>query len=148
MDNKWSFKNYGHGRLGKENDMSKVLAILVMCDSDDLGGIVSDFFKQFQNGKAIPEIKADYVKPLVVSDTMKTALKKVRTPNFQQKEKIIDFIRLKGEVGYGDIINADLGITAKSLAYNLQILAQNGDIERIGNDRPYRYRVASTEEES
>ncbi len=124
--------------------MSKVMTILVLCDSTDLGGIVGDFFKQFQNSN-INEIKADYVKPLVVSDTMTKALKKARNTSFKTKEIILNCIKKNDSVGYADMIKLD--IPPSSIANTLKNMIDSGEIKRIG-DKPYRYEIVNTEEEN
>ena len=57
---------------------------------------------------------------------------------------ILKFIEDHGATGYDDIMSADLGITDKSLAYNLNYLIDRGEIVRIG-EKPYRYKMAGEE---
>jgi predicted transcriptional regulator len=126
--------------------MSKVMAILVMCDSDDLNGIVSDFFKQFQNGKAIPEIKADYVKPLVVSETLMNYQKQAVVKDNKTREAIINFIKSKdGWITYSDLDKANI-CNPKTISYWLKQMVAEGILNKEGDSRPYRYELANPEE--
>jgi predicted HTH transcriptional regulator len=98
-----------------------------------------DVIKEFVlTGRAV-SVKSSY-EGNVVKATPKPSK---RNPINDDRNKILQFIRESGDVGYSEITSADLQITNKSLAYNLKYLADRGDIVRIG-EKPYRYKISET----
>lgn len=123
--------------------MARVIAIMVACESSDLGGIARDFVKQWLNGNNNINVKADYVKPLIVepSETAKAAIKRVRSMNVT--EKVLDYIK---ENKFA--VNADLKHIAQNGAtYTaLNQLIDKGLVVRKGERGSYRYELVNEEE--
>ena len=67
-----------------------------------------------------------------------------RNPINDDRKLLLKFISQSGDVGYDDILSADLGIADKSLIYNLNYLIDKGEIVRVG-EKPYRYKISETE---
>lgn len=74
-------------------------------------------------------------------ESVKPAYVNTRKATNKDRAKILEFIKEKGDVGYDDVLKAELGMNAKSLGYNLKELIDSGEIIRIG-EKPYRYQIA------
>jgi hypothetical protein len=101
-----------------------------------------DVIREFVTSGRVKVEKPNY-EGNVVKATPELSKKRTKHPIGHDRNLLLEFIRQTGDVGYDDIMSADLGIADQSLAYNLNYLIDKGEIVRVG-EKPYRYKISET----
>jgi hypothetical protein len=99
-----------------------------------------DVIREFVTSGMVKSVKPAYQRGDISEVTHTEALKKKKRPVGSDRALILEFIKARGAVDYDAVIHSDLGITDKSLAYNLKYLIDRGDLVRSGSN-PYKYQI-------
>ncbi len=123
--------------------MPRVFGVFFYGEADDFIRAVLAVLEQMKNGDPVEIKKNDnaVMTEITVSDDSLSEKppKRLSAYGGKNRKKIMDFIREKGSIGFSDL--KDVGVAQSSLSYHLNLLIQSGDIQRIGDKRPYRYEI-------
>ena len=106
---------------------------------------LADVLKEFVSSGKVTSVKPSY-EAVFVEEKPEQAKKRGKHPIGHDRALLLNYFSDSGDVGYDDIISSDLGITEKSLVYNLNYLIDRGQIVRIG-EKPYRYQISKEKDE-